>query len=356
MGKGNVDCSGPVRHRNAAADQRIEQGLYPGTDAAHVGPNRFPRRNRRWGDPPCTESEHGPRGIARAQFGQRPAAHVDRIHHDRGNGFSGGSFESWLPPGVDLNNIEQRANDSIDGRQPLRAGASTSLIESQGQRFCPGGPRVLLRIELAADLLSLVQPTLRREPSRFCGRQLVPERFLRPAGLGHLGCQPLGVGGQAHQLLFQVVEPPLGAGNLRTAAVDGGAHRGQLTAHLCRRAGGGGHSFGPLGLEVLSGNGEVCLRAGQFFGRRGEVGAQCVDVDQFLGQPGRLGLQVGGHVLVDERPPIALDPPAAFGQDRRQATGFLAKRLEPDERVAQIVSTHGRQAGLRSDDVGIQVP
>ena len=55
-----------------------------------------------------------------------------------------------------------------------------------------------------------------------------------------------------------------------------------------------------------------------------------------------------------DAPAIALDPAPAFGQHGHQAARPLPQRLEPDERVTEVVAADRRRARLGGDDVGIE--
>ncbi len=79
-----------------------------------------------------------------------------------------------------------------------------------------------------------------------------------------------------------------------------------------------------------------------------------LDLVEFVAEPREVALEAGNDGLVDERRPVAFDPPPAFGQHRGQAAGALAHRLESHEGLRQVAGAGGGERSLGADHVGVE--
>ena len=224
------------------------------------------------------------------------------VTSDGGEGVAGGRLEGGLPALVDLDLVEQRAEDAVDLGEALGPGPVAGLVERERQRLGPGRPRVLVGVGAAADLLgrgdaALAAAAARPRRPRLGAR---PARCSAASALGDLGPQALGLGGQPRRPSPRArSRRAADALDLGGAALDAGLQRGQLAAHLGgparRRAVGSGSPHvgveaGPLVLDVGLDRGDALELGRDLLG----LG---VDLGQLAGQLGRLGLEAG-----DERP------------------------------------------------------
>ncbi len=85
---------------------------------------------------------------------------------------------------------------------------------------------------------------------------------------------------------------------------------------------------------------------------RRELAGLVLDDVQLATTSNGLGLEVGDDSAVGEPGTLPLDPTMSLGDHRGQAAGSLAQRLEPDQRVAQIVATVIGQLALVAAHLG----
>jgi hypothetical protein len=85
--------------------------------------------------------EHGARRVGLAERGQRPLRGLRTVDHDGAERLAERGLDGLLPAGVDLDQIEQRAEHTVDVGEPFGAGAGVGGVERELQRFDPGVPR-----------------------------------------------------------------------------------------------------------------------------------------------------------------------------------------------------------------------
>ena len=141
----------------AAAPSRPEGAHVAAYGLAH-------RRRRRRGPGDTVERQHGAVVVALAQRGERATGRVHVGDHDRAERFAGGGLEGLLPPRVDLDQVQEGAEHAVEPREVLRAGTLARLVERQGQRLDPGGPRRVLGLGVDGPLLGVRERELGRRP------------------------------------------------------------------------------------------------------------------------------------------------------------------------------------------------
>ena len=357
MGEGDVDRLDPAAvDDDGGTDEAVEQRLDVGAAGPDVTTEGLTLRRRRAQRAGGAEGEdRSAQGLA-VQGTEGAPAGVDAVDDHGGQGLTGGGLEGGLPAGVDLDQVEHGAEHAVDAGQPLGAGTRPGLVEGEGEGLDPRLPRVLVALGPAVVVLG----RRRRRPRRRPGAARPPsmashERHLGRLGRHQLAPQALGLDGEPLDRLGQRVGPAPHPVTLAPTALGGGAEGGQLAAHLGGGPGGGGHTGGPLGLEVLALGGQRSLGAGQL-GRLGlEPGGLGLDVDELLGQSGGFGLERGHDALVDGRAPGPLDATTALGEHRGEATGLLEERLVLGQAVAEIVAAHGRELGLGGHHLGVEL-
>ena len=304
------------------------------------------------------EGEHraadGAVGIG-VERGDRAAGGVDAVDHDRREGLPGRRFHGVFPSGVDVDEVEQRAHDAVDGGEALGTGAGSGLIERQAQRLRPRRPRVPVRIGGAQRGLRVGDLLLGARPLGLGARQLVHERGLRRLRRLRLGPQPGGLGIEPRELLLEGGQPGRRSMQLLAATVDARAQGRQLAAALGGSTREGGDAVGPVALEGDPSLLERTLGPRELVALRREGGRLGIGVGQLGPEAGGLGFERGDHGLVDEGPPLAVDPAAPLSQHRGQAARLLAERLEPHQRVAEVVAAGVTQLGFGGEDRGVEL-
>ncbi len=286
---------------------------------------------------------------------ERGAAGVDAVDHHRAQGLAHRGFHGRFPAGVDVDQVEQGADDALDLGEALGARSGPGLVEREGQRLGSGGPRMALAVGRSQRGIGFGHLGLGGDPSGLGLAEASHQGRLGRLGGGGLRPQALRLDLQAIQLLAQGRAPGRRPGQLGVAALEARPQRRQLAAGLRGPAGGGGHAVGPLlvvggarRLQRPLGHREL-LRLG------GELRGLGIGLGQLGAEAGGLGLQGGDHGLVDEGAPLALDTAAALGEHGHQTASALAQRLEAHERVAQVVAADVAQLGLRREDGRVEL-
>ncbi len=346
VGQRDVDGGRPAAlDGDGRTEQTVEQGCDLGTAGTDVGQHGLARWRGRAARGRHPQGQHGARHVAGGQHVERPATGRHGVDDHGGEGLAAGGLGGGLPPGIDVDEIEKRAHDAVDGSQAGGAGPRPGGVERLGECVGPGGPRVSLGPGGVPPLLGGPGGVLGRLARR--GR---PRDGADHVGLGRQGRDLLGrpcrLGVEAFELGPEVGDAALRLVGVGVGPVEDPAQRAELAPHLGGPAGGGGNPLAPLGLVRLVRGGEVGLGRRQ----RGDVGvealglaAQRVDVGL---QPGGIGLEAGDDSLVDRCGTLAVDAAAALGQERQLPSGLLTQRLRTRQGVADLAAAERGQLGL----------
>ena len=122
-----------------------------------MGADAVGRQERRAGR---RQHQHRTGRVGGAERGEGPAPGLGVGDDHGGERVARGRLEGGLPALVDLDQVEQRAEDAVDLGEALRPGTGAGLVERERQRLGPGRPRVLVGVGAAADLLGPRRPPL----------------------------------------------------------------------------------------------------------------------------------------------------------------------------------------------------
>ena len=305
----------------------------------------------------CTDGENGTARLGLAQRRQRPRRCVGTLDDDGGQGLAEGRLDGLLPAIVDLDDVEQCAQDALHLGQPLGAGAGVGCVERELQRFDAGdGPR---------GGLGRGRPLPRRplergvglDPCLLRGLDLLDERRLDLLGLRAIGPQATGLAFELFELGAQLIGARRRPALIALAALQTASNRTQLTAHLggcarrLRSAVVGGQRF----VDALA----LGLEIGLFGLERFAVGGDLFQRDPDLFELGRerrdIGLEVGDDARVHQLALIAFERTLPLGEDPREAASPLAELLDLPQALADIARAARRQLCLERHDLGVEL-
>ncbi len=216
VGEGRVDRRRPATvHGHGPAEERVEQRLHVGSTGPDVGADRLADARCRCRRAVSAEGQDRPAdGVVAfgVEGADRRPSRVDAVDDDRRERLARRRLDGRLPAGVDLDEVEQRADDSVDGCQALGAGPSAGLVEGEAEGLGACGPRVTIAVGRPERGLGLGDPILGRGAVLLGRPEALDERSLRLLGGGGLVAQPSCFGVQPSELLLQRGEPGLGLG------------------------------------------------------------------------------------------------------------------------------------------------
>src|SRR5690606_11504384 len=123
---------------------------------------------------------------------------------------------------------------------------------------------------------------------------------------------------------------------VRARALDRGAQRGELAAHLGVLAAGGGHPVAPVLVEAAAPLLELALGLGERLCVDEERLAVALDLLRLGAQLRPLRLERRDDRRVDRRGELALHPAAPLGEQREEPAAPLAELLVAPEGVADV--------------------
>ena len=129
---------------NCSTDERIKKWFDIGTTSSNVSAQWCTNGRSGAGRATRTQSKHGAAERFRAERFKGTATSIDPINNNRSQCFADGSFESCFPARIDFNQIENRAEDSVDTGKTFGTRSRTSFVEGQSKRFDSSSPRMLL--------------------------------------------------------------------------------------------------------------------------------------------------------------------------------------------------------------------
>ena len=330
-------------------------------------PSRVERTCGRTGSPtaggarrvdPVADGQHGTAHVGVAQRGERSPGSGTAVDDDGGERLAQRRFDRRLPAAVDLDDVEQRAEHAVDPGEPLGPGPGIGPHRAPTGAPRPGPPLATTPRTHRGDAgcTARIGPRPRpatARPARSRRRAATPPT---PAA-EHSRAETFRLRGQLFDPHAELVGAGGGAPQLALAALDPGADRAELAAHLGRSArrlrpacvGGLGDLVEPrpLGAERLFVLGE-CLT----------VGSDLFEGDDDLGElgaeAGRIGFEVGHHTGVEQLAVIAFERSLALGEHAGEAAGALAQLLHEHQPVADVVLATRRQLGLERHDLGVE--
>ena len=368
-GQREVDCLLPPVDPHGPTHQGVEHrfGRLATAAGPHVGPDGLgAAAGRRVLCRGClrrvrvTRGQHRTGDAALAQCGQRGLGRAPPVDDDGGHPRAGGRLEGGLPSFVDLDQVDQRADDSVDLTQELAPAGTLQIGQGTFERLRPcrrAVPGLLGRVGVGLG-------GLRRRRGRHqlgaAGRQV---RLQGGPGLLELG----------HGARLQV--GPYRSGRVAPLErLDPGALPVDV---LLLAAGGPGHQLAP---RAHRGNGLVGFRGVAQSGRPPSAQCDLLDVHhvqgalelrplrstargqrlglggrELGGQPGRLGLEGGDHVLVGRRVQCGRDAAAPFAQHAGQAPGPLHQTLDPAQGIRQVLLPARGQLGRGRRRLGVEL-
>ena len=161
---------------------------------------------------------------------------VDAIDDDGGERLAGRGLDRGLPAGIDLDEVEQRADHAVDVGESLGAGAGARLVERERQRLGPSRPRVAVAVGGAERRLGVGDLLLGGGSLLLGGRQPLDERApRRPRRPPPRPAAGSASASRRASFSSRVVRPAVARLELLRAPFDAGAQRRQLAAALRRR-------------------------------------------------------------------------------------------------------------------------
>ena len=141
IGDGDVDRVGPRRDADGGADDGVEQLGHTGLAAAHVRAHRDAgsrwHRRRSTGR---TEGDDGSVQVRGMERLERSTPGARRGDHDRFQGFAERGLDGRFPAGVDVDQVEQRAEHIFDAGEMFGTGAGPRTLEGEVERLGPSTP------------------------------------------------------------------------------------------------------------------------------------------------------------------------------------------------------------------------
>ena len=332
--------------------EAVEQAIDLGGACPYVCPHRLPNRWRRGTSGAGGQRQHRGAEPALAQGVEGLDGPLDVLHDDCVERLAGRRSEGGLIALVDLDQVEQRAQDSFDCRQVGHAGTRAGLVERQGEGLgpCPRGADVGLR--RSQPLPCGVALHGGGVHALFDLRERLDQRLFGRLALGQLATQ---VGGRDVEAFDLGLKKGKAAGETVTLC-RGLCERRPKHAQLAARLGGAdteGHE--PVRPGDLEG-GAVGRQSGLGQRQSLRLGGQGLgfgfEACQLRLGPGLVGFETEDHLLRDEGLAVALDATEALDQHAAEPAAALAEGLVAEQAVAEVVSAGGQLHLCDADLVG----
>ena len=185
-----------------------------------------------------TERQHSTAELLTMKRFERTTTRIDTINNNCSERFARGSFERGFPTGVDVDEIEQRAEHSTHAAETLGAGCGTRFVKRQGQRLGARLPRVMLALGAAMLGLSGLDGDSGGGHTGLGQFHGLDQRFFSGFGLGEFGAQAVGFDRSLFGLGGQRCSARCDAFAFFTATIGSGPQGTELTTHLSGSAGG----------------------------------------------------------------------------------------------------------------------
>ena len=138
------------------------------------------------------ERDHSTGRIGTAEGIERTSARRRIVDDHRGERLAERRLDRLLPPGVDLDEVEQRAEHPVDTGQTLGTGAGSGGVEREFESFDPSGAARFLLGSVIAQRLTRLVGRHGLDERRFGQLDVGDERFLDRSRLVALGPEPDG--------------------------------------------------------------------------------------------------------------------------------------------------------------------
>ena len=355
QGDGGIDVTDP----NGVGQQGVEQPSDAGVGGDHMRADRVTgchsRQRSLDGE---TERHDGARGVGCPQGAECASGCLRIGDDDRGQRFAERGLDRDLPPLVDPNELEQRAEHTLETGQALGTGASAGGVERELQRLDPSSKpgRGLRRpLTLVLSRLGRRGGGVERSLGRLAlDRQIGLGRFRR----SHGGALVLDLGRGRRQHASQFVAALPSPQQVALRPLDRGPHRPQLAADLSQRATGpgvsggvdrfdGGQRVGPLHLERRF----VLLQPVELGFEPEHIGPNGC---QFVPRAGRVGLERGDDSGIEQLAAVAFERSTTFGDHRRQPPRPFTELLDLAQPVGDVLGPPSGQLGADADHLGVQ--
>ena len=221
MSDRHIDRVCPVRHAHGRPDDGVEQLGDTGLQAAHMRAHRHALVRRRRSDAVrSTERDHRTVHVRRSQRIEGTPAGMRRGDHDRLQRLTQRGFDGCFPPGIDVDEVEQRAENVVDACEVFCAGACSRALQRQVQRLGAGSPpRDIVGGDLACGHRGLMD-SLGRHATSFGNLQVGDQPSFDDLRVLAFQSQPLGIGIETNDALAQHVESSPQALQFAFGAVD----------------------------------------------------------------------------------------------------------------------------------------
>jgi hypothetical protein len=356
MGERDVDGRGDVVDAHGGAEQAVEQCVDTRTSRAGVRANGVADRRTRLGRRPPAERDDGPGGVGAAKCLQGPPTGVGVVDHHRGQRFAEGSFHRRLPTRVDLDEIEQGAEHTLDVGETFGTGAGAGGVERHLEGLGPGGASRRFLGGVVAHRLAGLDGRRGGGEGSLRPLHLGDEWLLHSPGLVALGTESFGPLGARVTTGRELFEALANAAQVAGETFERGPHRAQLATNLRRGTGrlaaalvgaDGLHHLGALVAEAFL-VGEQRLR------RRLDLGECQHHRVELVAESRRIGFEIGHHAGIEQLPLVAFERSTTFDEHCGESAGTLAELLDPHEPIADVARTACSELRLDRHHLGVE--
>jgi hypothetical protein len=303
-----------------------------------------------------TECDHRAGRVGTAQCVEGSPSRRRVVDDDGGQRLAERRLDGWLPSGVDLDQVEQRAEHPVDTCESLGTGAGSCGVEREFERLDTRGPAGCLLGRVVAQRLTGLVHRRRLHERRFGQLDFGDQRLFDRAGLVAVGTEPDRAFGTGVPLGRERVEPFPEAPQVAGGAFERRPHRTQFAPNFGRGA--GGLRAALIGTDrfhhLRSFDAEALLVGDQRLGRRLDLGERGDHVVEFRTEPSGVRLEIGDHAGVQQLALVALERSSTFDQDGGQPACALSKLLDAHQAVADVARAPCRQLGLDRHHLGVE--
>ena len=342
---------------DGSRDEGFQEPAHARTAGAHVRQHRVADRRRGDRAVTSTGSEDGTAGVGRLERFERSLRRLGVLDHDGGQGLAERRLDGLLPTLIDLDQVEEGAEHTVDAGEPFGAGTCVCGVEGELKGFDPSRRSRRRLVGVGAFGGEAFDVGVGLDAGVFGGGDLIDERRLDRLGLRTVGPQPFGVGLELFDAAGELFAPCGGTTTLALAAFDTVPDRAQLAAHLGGRAGG----FGAALLVVEQGRRDLfalfteCSFVGfELFGFGLDLAEGFFDLIELGTELRCVAFEVRDHAGVEEGALVAFERSLALDEDGGEAACAFAELLDLHQAVGDVALTAGRQLGFERHDLGVE--